>query len=406
MSVPEVEGNGSVHERPVIERATRSVSLVFVLCGVGISSLLSRVPQIRDALHLRPGPLGLLLLTSAIGSMLSLPLSGAVVHRFGASRTVSTMSTVWAVGMVIAAIGTTINAVVVGAGLFVCGFAVGQWDVAQNVEAAAVEQHLGRSIMSRFHAGFSIGTVIGGLGGAAMNALDVRPVYHLATMATILAVLLRIGTRGFLPAAPEAEEHGAGGSPWQAWTEARTLLIGVFVLCMAFTEGAGNDWLGVAAIDGYGASAALGSFAYVVFVASMTVGRWFGPGLLDRHGRVTVLRASALTALAGVLVVVYGPSLATALVGMVLWGLGAALGFPTGMSAAADDPVRAARRVSAVASIGYLAFLSGPSLIGAVGNHTGVLHALTINAALLAVGFAVAASTHPLASTVEATTPV
>ena len=165
---------------------------------------------------------------------------------------------------------------------------------------------------------------------------------------------------------------------------------------MTFAEGTGNDWLGVAASDGYGASAALGSLAYVMFVASMTMGRWFGPPVLDRFGRVLVLRAGALCAMAGVLVVVFGPSLATAMIGIVLWGLGAALGFPTGMSAAADEPLYAAGRVSTVATIGYIAFLAGPSLIGVIGNDTGVLRALTVTAGVLAVGFAVAGSTRPL----------
>ena len=128
----------------------------------------------------------------------------------------------------------------------------------------------------------------------------------------------------------------------------------------------------------------------------MTAGRWFGPRVLDPFGRVLVLRAGALCAMAGVLVVVVGPSLATALIGIILWGLGAALGFPTGMSAAADEPRYAAGRVSTVATLGYVAFLAGPSLIGLIGNETGVLRALTVTAGLLALGFAVAGSTRPL----------
>jgi MFS family permease len=81
----------------------------------------------------------------------------------------------------------------------------------------------------------------------------------------------------------------------------------------------------------------------------MTIGRWFGTQILDRFGRVPVLRACAASALTGLLIVVFGPNLVTAMVGTVLWGLGTALGFPVGMSAAADQRHYAAGRVSVVA---------------------------------------------------------
>jgi predicted MFS family arabinose efflux permease len=379
------------------QRAIRSVYLVFGACGVVIASLLSRVPQLRDALRLSPKGLGILLLSIAVGALASLPFAGTVVHRIGAANTVRFGAVVASAGLAIGAIGTEVGTAAVAIGLFLLGFGSGQWDVAQNVEGAAVEQRLGRSIMSRFHAAFSLGTVGGALGGAAMNLLDVSPLLHLLGISVLVAIVTWIACRSFLPALDDAHgdtrEHG---SALQAWTEPRTLLIGVFVLCMAFAEGTGNDWLGVAAIDGYDASATLGSFAYVLFVTAMTAGRWFGPRYLDRYGRVMVMRCGALIAMVGVLIVVFGPALSTALIGTLLWGIGTALGFPTGMSAAADDPTLAARRVSVVATIGYAAFLAGPAAIGAIGNSTGVLRALTLTAAMLALGAAVAGSTRPL----------
>lgn len=379
--------------------------MVFTLPGFTFASLLSRIPQIKESLSLSPGRLGTVLLATAIGSLLALPAAGTVVHRIGARRTVSIMSLVSLSGTAIAAIGSDIGPVVVAAGMFLLGFGAGQWDVAMNVEGVAVEQRLGRSVMSRLHAAFSLGTVIGALGGAAMNALEVAPLPHLLVVAAIAAPLVQWASRGFLDGGETHSEEGTVAervSPWAAWTERRTVLIGIFVLCMTFAEGTGNDWIGVATIDGYGASDALGSVAYVLFVASMTTGRWFGPGVLDRWGRVPVLRASALCSMAGVLVVVYGPSMATAFVGVVLWGIGTALGFPTGMSAAADDPARAAGRVSTVATIGYLAFLAGPSLIGFIGDRTDVLQALTLTAALTGVAALVASSTKQLDPSVVA----
>jgi predicted MFS family arabinose efflux permease len=252
--------------------------------------------------------------------------------------------------------------------------------------------------MSRFHAGFSLGTVAGALLGSALVALHVGVTPHLIAVAVVIAVAVPISVRGFLPVVPHEHAAAQAGTrhPLKAWTEPRTLLIGLFVLTMAFTEGTGNDWLGVAVIDGYHAEPAVGSLTFAVFVAAMTVARWSGTGLLDRYGRVPVLRVSALAALTGLVLVVFGTGLPVAMAGAVLWGLGAALGFPVGMSAAADAPRSAAGRVSVVASIGYVAFLAGPPLIGLLGNHVGVLRSLTIAAGLMAVGLLVAGACRPL----------
>ncbi|CAB4925150.1 MAG: MFS transporter [Actinobacteria bacterium] len=377
-----------------LQRSVRAVYLVFIGAGLGFASWASRIPQVREDLGLTPASLGLVLLAIAAGSLIALPSGGLIVHRLGAARTVLAMSLLFAIGMATAAVGVLVGVAPVVVGLLLLGFGNGVWDVAMNVEGAAVEQGLARSIMSRFHAGFSIGTVIGALIGAAMNALHVPVTTHLLLIALVIAIAIPLSTRGFLPAGDEPVDAAEPKvHPLRAWTEPRTLLIGLFVLTMAFAEGTANDWLGIAAIDGYGADAALGSLALGLFLAAMTVGRWFGPQVLDRHGRVTVLRASAALAIIGLLIVVFGPNLITAFIGTVLWGLGTALGFPVGISAAADDPRYSAGRVSVVATIGYVAFLAGPPLIGFLGEQSGVLRALSVTAGLLAIGFLVAGVT-------------
>ena len=194
------------------------------------------------------------------------------------------MSLIGASGLAIAAIGYQYGVAPVVPGLFLLGLGSGTWDVAMNVEGAEVERRLGRSIMSRFHAGFSVGTVAGALLGSAMIALGVSVTAHLIVVAVLVAADGHArGAR--LPAGRAARRAPRGRerrNPLKAWTEPRTLLIGVFVFCMAFTEGTGVDWLGVAVIDGYDAAPALGSLTFAVFLAAMTLGRWFGPALLDR----------------------------------------------------------------------------------------------------------------------------
>ena len=154
---------------------------------------------------------------------------------------------------------------------------------------------------------------------------------------------------------------------------------------MAFAEGSANDWLALAMVDGHGVDNATGALVFGIFVTAMTVGRVVGVFLLDKFGRVPVLRVSAVLAGLGLLVVIFAPVAWLAGIGVVMWGLGSALGFPVGMSAAADDPRNAAARVSAVATIGYLAFLVGPPLIGFIGEHVGLLNALLLVLTLVAV---------------------
>jgi fucose permease len=367
-------------------RARNAVYAVFIINGLAFASWASRIPTVRDALDLSPSSLGLVLLAVALGSVLSMPLSGVVVHRVGTARAVGVMALVAAAGLATVGLGSQVGVVPVVVGLFALGVGSGTWDVAMNVEGSAVERELGVAIMPRFHAGFSIGTVAGALIGAAMIAFGISPTMHLLAVAALVAVVVPAVVRDFLPDVPDAADAPARRSPLRAWTEPRTILIGLFVFASAFTEGTGNDWLAVATIDGYGAPPAVGTLMFALFLTAMTLGRWFGPGLIDRHGRVRVIRLFGVIALLGLGLLVGGPALPAAVVGAILWGLGTALGFPVGMSAAGDDPEHAAARVSVVATIGYVAFLAGPPLLGFIGQQTGTLRALTVAGGLVAVG--------------------
>jgi predicted MFS family arabinose efflux permease len=380
-----------------VRAAERATYVAFIGSGFAFASWAARIPQVRDRLHLQPSELGLVLLAIAAGSVIALPLSGPLLTRLGSQRTVAVMSLVLSAGLGAAALGYLYGVVPVVAGLFLVGLGNGAWDVAMNVQGARVEQHLGRSIMSRFHAGFSLGTVAGALIGAAMVALRVPVTAHLVTVAVIVAAVVPVAVRRFVPDHDDAAAREAGTSgSWTAWTEPRTLLIGLFVLAFAFAEGTGNDWISVALIDGYHAPATVGTLGFAVFLAAMTAGRWVGPGLLDRYGRVAVIRALSILAVVGLVLFVFGPSVPVAFAGAVMWGGGTSLGFPVGMSAGADDPARAASRVSVIASVGYCAFLGGPPLIGFLGQRFTVLRALAAVAVLLALAALITGNVRPL----------
>ena len=390
-----------MHPTPItahLERARVAVAVAFVVNGFAFASWISRVPAARDALDLSAAGLGLLLLCVAVGSTVALPLTGPVVHRIGPARGVLGGTVLAATGLLLLALGLGSGQVVpAGAGLVLVGMGVGGWDVAMNIEGAAVEQRLGRSLMPRLHAGFSLGTVAGALLGAGAAALAFPLGAQLVLTAVLALTVLAVATRSFLPAEPGAEEERpAGSGVGRAWREPRTLLVGVSTLAFAFTEGTANDWLAVALVDGHGIGEAAAAVGFAVFVAAMTAVRLVGGALLARYGRVTVLRVGGGTAVLGLLLFVTAPALPVVLAGAVLWGAGAALGFPIGMSAAADDPARAAARVSVVSSISYTAFLAGPPLIGFVAEVTGVLQALLVVLVVLALGSLAAGATRPL----------
>ncbi len=363
--------------------ARNAVAVVFALNGLCFATWVARIPGVRGELGLDNVGLGLLLLSIAIGSLLALPTAGPAIHALGTVTVNRLGGVLAAAGLTASSVGVSVGSVVVtAAGLFCYGIGTSVWDVAMNVEGAAVERGLGRAIMPRFHAGFSLGTMLGAGVGALLVAFEVPIAAHLTGVGVASMAIVWLAGRAYLPVEEPEHEAPAAGR-WASWLEPRTLLVGLMVLVFAMTEGTANDWLAVALIDGYGVDHSVGVLGFAAFVTAMTVVRIFGTGLLDRFGRVPVLWSTMVAAFAGVLLVVYGAHPALVVAGIALWGSGAALGFPVGMSAAADDPRHAAARVSVVATVGYGAFLAGPPLFAAVAEAVGTLQALLVLAGIL-----------------------
>jgi fucose permease len=381
--------------------------VVFAACGISVSSLAARIPTISLALSLSTAEVGLLLAAMAVGSIVGLAAAGHVVATFGARRAIVFGYTMLAVSLTVAgfAIAVLGSFPLSFAALVVLGGSMGTCDVAMNVSGAANERAIGRTVMPIYHAFFSIGTVAGAGLGSLAEALRIPLEFHVATIAVVMVIAVWCVSRFIMSETAVADgEEAHPASTWRSrlaiWRDPRTILIGLLVLGFAFTEGSSNDWLAYAMVHGHGTNRAIGAAVYGIFVAAMTIGRLAGVRVLDRFGRVPVLRASAALAAVGLLLFIFVPVLWVDLAGVVLWGLGAALGFPVGMSAAADDPRKAAARVSAVASIAYLAFLGGPPAIGFLGNQVGILLALLLVLVLVAMSGLVAFSTRkPVATT-------
>ncbi len=382
--------------RPELTAWRNSLFVLFALCGIGLASWAARIPTVSASLGLTTGDVGVLLFGIAAGSIVGLLVSSHLIAAFGTRTVITWALIVGPLGLTLAAVGATVlvSFPVAIAGLAVFGAALGACDVSINVSGAANERAIGRNIMPIYHAFFSIGTIAGALVAALAERLDVPLEVHIGAIAVVSIIAMLASVRFLLPEPVSEAESGTDaastpGDGWRGrlsiWRNPRTIFIGLIVLGMAFTEGSANDWLAYAMVEGHGTDKPTGALVFGVFVTAMTVGRLGGVKLLDRFGRVPVLRASAVLAAIGLLMLIFVPVVWIAVIGVVLWGLGASLGFPVGMSAAADDPRTAAASVSAVATIGYVAFLVGPPVIGFLGEQVGILNGLLLVLVLVAL---------------------
>lgn len=391
----------------VTSRWRAALFTLFVVNGVVMASWVTRTPDIRDRIGASTAGMGAVIFGLSVGAMIGVLSSGAGVARFG-GRTVSAIGiTASCLGpLVLGAGAATGSAALVFAGLLVFGCGSGLMEIAVNVEGAAIEKALDRPVLPALHGCYSAGTVAGAGLGILLTSLDFPVTWHVWGVALLCVpcagwAIRRIpaGT-GRVAAADRAGGRRRENRGPSVWRERRTVLLGLIVLGMALAEGSANDWLPLIMVDGYELNAATGSLVYTLFAASMATGRFLGEPVLDRLGRAVVVRISAALATAGILVVVLAPNAVFASFAVVLWGLGAALGFPVSLSAAGDGADGAsAARVGAVATTGYLAFLAGPPSLGLLGEHLGLRPAmLAVAVVALLAGTLAAAAAPPRAA--------
>jgi fucose permease len=375
----------------VTARRRTALFLLFLVPGLAISSWVTRTPDIRDLLGASTSEMGLVLFGLSAGSMAGILCSGALVARLGTRPVVIAGILTVVASMPVVGLGAAVSqSLLVGAGLFLFGLGIGGGEVAMNIEGADVERLLGRPVLPTMHGFFSLGTVIGAAAGMLLTVIDFPVVWHLVAIGALTLPIALTALRP-IPSGVGKESRQSrsqAGSP-RVWRDTRLLLIGVVVLAMALAEGAANDWLPLIMVDGHGLDAALGSAVYLAFSAAMTAGRFTGGWFLARFSRAAVLGASAVIGGVGLALVIAVDNGVVAGAAVVLWGLGAALGFPVALSAAGDSGPNPAARVSLVATAGYVAFLVGPPALGFLGEHYGLRGAMVVVLVLLAVAAAV-----------------
>ncbi|PPF66529.1 MFS transporter [Clavibacter michiganensis] len=352
----------------------------FALGGFTLSSWAARLPSIRAGLGLGDAELGFVLLATTAGSGAGLLASRLLLGGGGARRSLAVAALAMAAGVGVVGAGVAVGSVpVLLVGFAIAGAGVGATDVLINIDGAVIERLSRRTLMPLMHAAWPAGAVVGAGVGAGCAALGITAEAQLIAQAVVIAVaglvLVRAvpgGSRGTRRARRRRGQARARRAPH---VDARLLAIGVVMLAAEFGEGAANGWISVAVRDAMGRPEAFAAAAIGIYAAAQVVVRVAAGPLVDRFGRAAMIRWTSALGLAGVVLFLLDLGTVTLVIGVVLWSVGVSMGFPLGMSAAAegDDPTA---RVTLVASVGYVASFIGPPLIGLLAQGFGLLPAL------------------------------
>lgn len=361
---------------------------VFAANGALLGSWVPRIPEVKAKLHLAPAALGVVLLGLAIGALLAMPFAGGWAGRVGSAHAVRRASLAFfplgpAIGL--APTGWTLAVV-----LLALGASMGVLDIVMNAQASTVERAHGRSIMSGFHASFSLGALLGTGIGAAGAELHVDLTVQLAVLAAVLLAAVLATSVWMLPDRLDPEEERP---PLLVRPRGPQVVLAAAAFAVLLCEGATADWSAVYLRENLGAGPAGAGAAFAAFSATMTIGRLLGDLVLSRFPRRFVVHRFAAAAALGMgaglaLSTALGPGPAaviTAVAGFAVLGAGISVTFPALLAEAGATSKRPAEAIGAVSTGGYLGFLVGPPAIGGVAQLAGLPVALWL-IPLLAAG--------------------
>jgi len=393
---------------PELARWRWVITAAFGLGGVTISAWGPRLPAVKADLNVGTATLGLLLAGGTLGAILGLLASTPLLHRLGSRRAVAGAILLIAGALAVMGLALIVDSVpLIAIAFVVTGTGMGTLDVLINVEGAAVERTAGRTLMPSMHAAWSIGAAVGSGIGAGCAALGISPAAQFIGEAVLIAAAAFAVAPGIphgerAPASQSHRDRGAALRQWlRGWLNWRLLLIGVVMLGVELGEGSANSWLTLAVRNNHGQTAAVAALFFTAFATCEGLTRIFAGPLVDRLGRVMTIRLTTVLGVIGIVMFILAGNRWIVLLGVVLWAVGVSMGFPLGMSAAAESGPDPVAQLSVVASIGYFANLAGPPVIGALAQSAGLLNSLWLIAALFVAAFAAAGSLRPRAAVAD-----
>ncbi len=338
-----------------------AVSVFFFIAGLTFASWASRIPNIKLKLGLSEAALGSVLFALPAGLMVSLPISGYLVTRFGSRRVVTMAALLYP--MVLILLGVAASAWQMAAILFLFGLLGNLFNISVNTQAVGVELTYGRSIMASFHGLWSLAGFGGAATGALMVFLQVPPAYHFCIIFSCAALLVLV----FRQYAPNKDTGSAKQQKLFTKPDATILKLGIIAFGCMVSEGAMFDWSGIYFQKVLQVPPNLVSFGFGAFMSTMAGGRFAGDTLITKFGVKRMLQVSGIFIAGGLLTAAIFPYFYSCMVGFMLVGFGVSSVVPMVYSLAGKSTtVPPGVAIASVSSIGFLGFFIGPPLIGFV----------------------------------------
>ena len=356
--------SSTVATTPTLFRARLAVATLFLVNGMGFATWIPHIPFAQRKYGLDEATLGLTLLAIAAGAIITMPLTGGLIARWG-SRLLCILSGI-AFCLVIPSLLVFSSYPLFVCNLFLLGAFGGALDVAMNAHGVYVEGQYNKPIMSSFHGMFSVGGLVGAGIAGGLLALGWTPVEHMTVMSIILLLLTVGALRYLLPPEPVSVTEGETSAPLFALPRERTMIIlATLALFIFMAEGAMADWTTVYLEAMPNTSASLAAVGFAVFSLTMAVGRLTGDVVVRAVGRVPMVRWGSALAMLGILLASLSTHPWPAIAGFALVGLGLSNVVPIIFSAAGYlSPSSPGRGIAAVTTAGYFGFLVGPPVIG------------------------------------------
>lgn len=373
----------AISERPITARAEqRSTRLLFLIAGFAAAAWASLVPFAKARTGLNEAALGLALLCLGAGSILAMPIAGALSTRYGCRIVLAVSSALLCATLPLLAITSSVP--LLATTLFVFGVALGSTDCVMNVQAVIVERASGKPMMSGFHGFYSLGGIVGAAGTSALLTLNMSALGSTLVVVVTIVIALLIAYPALLSYGNPAE-----GPPF-AIPHGIVLFLGVLCFIVFLVEGSMLDWSAVFLTEQRGVPVAQAGFGFASFSLAMTLGRLTGDSIVATIGRRAVLAAGGLLSAGGIALAVTAPWWQVALVGYALVGLGCSNIVPVLYTAVGrQTTMPQAVAIPAITTLGYAGILAGPAGIGFIAHQSSLSAAFFLVAALMV---AVAAS--------------